>query len=87
MNDGKWKEIQYVKVGDEIELPEGGSAFVKEVFDNGEQEIVKIHLEDGTFFECTEEHRWYVYNHISTEFEWVQTKNLEHGEYSMIYPE
>lgn len=87
MANGEWVNISRIAIGDSIELPDGTSALVNQVFDNGEQEIVKIHLKDGTFFECTAEHRWYVFNHSSGALEWVATKNLNDGEYSMISSE
>jgi hypothetical protein len=85
MKDGSMKQIDQVNVGDWIK-GYAGDVEVTNVFDNGNQELVKVHLEDGTFFECTPEHRWLVYDHSSGEDVWVMTKELENGSYSMITP-
>lgn len=86
MKDGSWRQINQVVVGDSVRLPDGSSALVSNLFDNGQDEIVKIHLQDGTSFECSKNHRWFVYNHKTDGFEWVETSALSEGEYSMVDP-
>ena len=86
MSDGSWKPIDQFVIGDVVMLPDGSSALVSNLFDNGLSEIVKIHLEDGSFFECSINHRWFVYNHKTDNFEWVETSALSKGEYSMVDP-
>lgn len=87
MSDGTWKDICNIVIGDQVNLPDGTSALVNQVIDNGEREIVKIHLKDGTFFECSSEHRWFVFNHTTNECEWVATKDLKGGKFSMLSPD
>lgn len=86
MEDGSYKQIDQIVIGESIKLPDGSSALVTNLFDNGQDEIVKIHLQDGTTFECSSNHRWFVYNHKTDGFEWVETSVLSEGEYSMIDP-
>lgn len=86
MKNGSWKEISSINEGDLVKMPDGSSSQVNAVFENGEQEIVKIHLEDGTFFECSENHRWYVLDHDKNVFRWVTTKDFKTGNYSMVSP-
>ncbi len=56
---------------------------VSNTFDQGEQEVLKIELEDGTFLESTPNHKWLVFNRSSGEREWVMTKDLT-GDHGMI---
>lgn len=85
MNTENWKNIQDICPGEKIKF-NNEEVEVLANYSNGKQEIVKIELDDGTFFECTEEHRWYVFNHKTNDFEWILTKDLNNGEYSMIDP-
>lgn len=86
MDDGSWRQISKIVVGDEVKMPDGSSALVTNVFDNGLDEVVKIYLQDGTFFECSSNHRWYVFNHQDGVFEWVEAKDISKGDYSMVSP-
>lgn len=86
MSTGEYKKIKDVVAGEEIRLGEEILPVLDNHF-NGEQELCKITLEDDTFLMATEEHRWYVFNHEKGEPEWIETKNLTKGNYSMIQPE
>lgn len=86
MEDGSWKEISQIVIGDVVKLPDGSTAFVSNTFDNGYDESVKIHLQDGSFFECSANHQWYVYDHDTDQFGWVKTSSLSGGNYSMVDP-
>lgn len=85
MADGSWKQISTLTPGEQIKI-EDSVVTILNVFDNGEQETMKIKMEDGTEHVCTPEHRWYVYNHNTNECEWVETQNLSSGNYSMLEP-
>lgn len=87
MADGSWKQLNQVTVGENAKMPDGSVAVISNVFDNGIQEVVKLHLEDGSYFECTPEHVWLVFNHDTNLLEEIQTRNLPLGNYSMVFPE
>lgn len=87
MSDGSWKQLNQVTVGEKALMPDGSDAVISNVFDNGIQEVVKLHLEDGSYFECTPEHVWLVFNHDTNLLEEIQTRNLPLGNYSMVFPE
>lgn len=84
LEDGSTKKLFEVTPGDIIEDGLGGTVKVTAVFDNGIQPVQKVHLEDGTFFECTSNHYWYVYNHDTDQVEWVRADQLTNGNFSMI---
>ena len=86
MATGLWKKIKDVVVGESI-IIEDDVSDVSAVFDNGEQEMVEVELEDGSSFKCTKEHRWYVFNHDKDMPEWVQSSDLQNGNYSFMQPE
>ena len=76
----QWKEMQKMTDEDQIYL-DGEYQNVLNVFDQGIQHVMKIELDDGTYLESTENHRWLVFNKETEELEWVMTKDLQdiHG--------
>ncbi len=82
IGENEWKSICEMAAGDLIYI---GEEFhhVSNTFDQGEQEVLKIELEDGTFLESTPNHKWLVFNRSSGEREWVMTKDLT-GDHGMI---
>ena len=83
MNDGSWKHIAELVKGEKISF-EGQEVTILDVIDNGVQETIEICMEDGAKHICTPEHKWFVYNLDSSECEWVEARNLESGNYSML---
>lgn len=83
MADGSWKQISEITSGEQIRF-EDQIITILDVIDNGEQETLKINMEDGTAHICTPEHRWLVFNHDSNECEWIETQYLSDGNYSML---
>jgi intein/homing endonuclease len=75
MSDSSWKNIEEIKKGDKVFI-ENGHYEVTNVFDNGEQEVIKILAEDNKWIECTPNHRWYVYNHSKDEMQCVEAQHL-----------
>ncbi|MEV7568253.1 helicase-related protein [Streptomyces tanashiensis] len=49
-----------MRVGDEVIVPTGETAVVDGVFPQGEREVWRILLSDGTAVECDDEHLWIV---------------------------
>lgn len=76
----EWKQISDFKEGDRIYL-KGEYQKILNVFDQGNQEILKIELADGTYLESTANHRWLVYNKGTDKIEWIKTSDLNenHG--------
>ena len=76
----EWKEIKDFVVGDMIYL-EGEYQQVKNIFDQGNQEVLKIILDDGSYLESTANHKWLVFNKETEILEWIETQNLKecHG--------
>lgn len=56
-----WVEMGDIQVGDAIVDPEGGEAIVTGVFPQGEKDIYRVFLADGTSTECCKEHLWLVH--------------------------
>lgn len=79
------KQIKDIEIGDKT-LFNGEWVTISNKFDNGVQDTVKINMEDGTFHRCTDNHRWLVFNHTTNNTEWVETKELNNGQYSMLRP-
>lgn len=75
-----WKEIKDMAIDDSIYL-EGEYQKVSNIFDQGVQKVLKIELDDNTFIESTENHKWLVFNRNNENFEWIMTKDLKeyHG--------
>lgn len=80
----EWKRMSDMAVGDQIYL-DGEYQNVVNFFDQGNQEVLKINLEDGGYLESTAAHRWLVMNNQTNEFEWVRTDELSDN-YSMVDP-
>lgn len=80
MSENEWKPISEIIAG-EILYFEGENITVSNTFEQGEQEVMKIELEDGSFLEATPNHKWLVFNKASGLREWVMTKDLteDHG--------
>ncbi|MEU1179788.1 helicase-related protein [Streptomyces sp. NPDC005820] len=49
-----------MQVGDEVVVPDGEIAFVDGVFPQGEREVWRLVLSDGSSVECDDEHLWIV---------------------------
>lgn len=49
-----------LKVGDEIVVPDGEIALIDGVFPQGEREVWRLVLSDGSHVECDDEHLWIV---------------------------
>ncbi|MFF7983747.1 helicase-related protein [Streptomyces sp. NPDC007901] len=47
-------------VGDEVVVPEGDIALIDGVFPQGERDVWRLNLSDGSFVECDDEHLWIV---------------------------
>lgn len=78
MEDGTWKAISDIKVGDSIVY--SGKAYpVMSVYDNGVQEVVKINLVDGTWHCSTPNHKWLVMNHELGEMEWKTATDIRNS--------
>lgn len=84
LETGEKVALKNISIGDNIDAGDGTFTTVTNIFDNGNQEVVRVHLEDGTYFECTEEHRWLVYNQDKDLIEFVETRNLKNGNYCML---
>lgn len=84
MKDGSWREISTLNVGDQVKLPNGSSTPITNVFHNGKDEIVRVYLDDGTFFECTKDHKWLVLDTKTKETKWIATNELSRNRYAMI---
>ncbi|MFE6363678.1 helicase-related protein [Streptomyces sp. NPDC057806] len=55
-----YRRMGDVSVGDEIVVPDGEIALIDGVFPQGEREVWRLVLSDGTSVECDEEHLWIV---------------------------
>ncbi|MGW3101789.1 helicase-related protein [Streptomyces sp. NPDC001100] len=49
-----------LEVGDEVVVPDGGIALIDGVFPQGEREVWRLVLSDGSHVECDDEHLWIV---------------------------
>ncbi|MFE9678775.1 helicase-related protein [Streptomyces sp. NPDC006259] len=49
-----------MEVGDEVVVPDGGTAVVDGVFPQGERDVWRLVLSDGSSVECDDEHLWIV---------------------------
>ena len=89
--DGGKIAIENIKVGGMVETSKGYRK-VTNVFNQGEQHVVKIKLTDGSVFECTANHRMAVYNEryhsltgvlsgsVFTLYTWKKAQDLKQGE-------
>jgi len=82
MDTGHWKKISNIKPGEKVSVF-GKSYEVKNVFDNGKQEVYTIKTPLG-HHTSTAEHRWMVYDHSDKKIKEVMTKDLMKGKYSFI---
>ncbi|MGX1272583.1 helicase-related protein [Streptomyces phaeoluteigriseus] len=55
-----FRRMGEMEVGDEIVVPDGGIAVVDGVFPQGEREVWRLVLSDGSSVECDDEHLWIV---------------------------
>jgi len=65
-NKEKLKVLTFNEEKEKLEWKE-----IKDYFNNGKKELLKIELEDGSFLKCTKEHKIYTKNRG-----WVEAKNL-----------
>jgi ribonucleotide reductase alpha subunit len=70
--------IEDINIGDEV-LTTRGYKRVKNVFNQGEQEIYKIITENG-IFKCTKNHKMAVYDKNNSNYQWITTENLNQGD-------
>jgi len=49
-----------LRVGDEVVVPDGETAFIDGVFPQGERDVWRLLLSDGSSVECDDEHLWIV---------------------------
>ena len=70
--------IEDINIGDEV-LTTKGYKKVKNVFNQGEQEVYKIITGNGVF-RCTKNHRMAVYDKNNSNYEWIATENLNDGD-------
>lgn len=54
-----WKEMGQIKVGDVVISPDNQRVAVKAVFPQGEKDVYKVTLSDGTSTECCMDHLWF----------------------------
>ena len=55
-----WKNIEALKVGDEVAAGDGSWTKLKGVFHRGPQQIFRVEFSDKTWIECDHEHLWQV---------------------------
>lgn len=67
-----WARMGDLSVGDEVVVPQGGSAHVEAVFPQGEREIFRVVFEDGAEVRADGDHLWPV-RHIKTHEERLMT--------------
>src|SRR5206468_12028211 len=58
-----WKTMGMIEIGEEVINPEGGTARVTGVFPQGERDIYRVRLSDGSTTECDLDHLWQVRRH------------------------
>jgi superfamily II DNA or RNA helicase len=71
-----WTIMGELKIGDVVSTPDGGTAEVLDVFDQGPQDIWRIPLSDGSIVESTLDHLWTVKSTLYPQRGW-QTLSLE----------
>jgi hypothetical protein len=81
-----WKQISEIIPNQDKIIFEDQEIDILNLFDNGKQHTMKIEMEDGTEHISTPEHRWFVFNHDTNQTQWVETKDLKYGNYSMLKP-
>jgi len=74
MEDGTWKTIGSLKVGDNITSPKGNIEKIKGVYDKGIKPTYELTFADGRKTECCEDHLWKIYNKNFKHY-----KNSENG--------
>ncbi len=55
-----WKQMGDIRTGDEVVNSQGGVARVTGVFPQGEKDIYRVTMSDGSSTECCDEHLWLV---------------------------
>ncbi|MEE1834045.1 helicase-related protein [Streptomyces sp. SP17KL33] len=55
-----FRRMEDVRVGDEVVVPDGEIALVDGVFPQGERDVWRLVLSDGSSVECDDEHLWIV---------------------------
>ncbi|MCZ9346569.1 DEAD/DEAH box helicase, partial [Streptomyces sp. TRM76130] len=60
LTPGGFRRMGELKVGDLVVVPEGGTAPVDGVFPQGERDVWRLVLSDGSSVECDDEHLWFV---------------------------
>ncbi|MFJ6611933.1 helicase-related protein [Streptomyces sp. NPDC091289] len=60
LTPGGFKPMGELRVGDEVVVPAGEVAIVDGVFPQGEREVWRLLLSDGSSVECDDEHLWIV---------------------------
>lgn len=75
---GSFKAIQDIKVGEQV-MTNNGWKPVLNVFEQGEQEVIKIKHING-YIECTPNHRMAVLTDVYGNFKWKEAVKLEEGD-------
>ncbi|WP_254666021.1 helicase-related protein [Streptomyces sp. WMMB 322] len=60
LTPGGFREMREIGVGDEVITPSGEPAPVEGIFPQGEREVWRLTLSDGSTVECDDEHLWLV---------------------------
>ena len=75
MEDGSFKEIQLIRVGEKVKTKDGVNEVVNtwnpETLEEGTPECYEIEFEDGSKVVCSDKHKFLVNG------EWVEAKNLK----------
>ena len=74
MEDGSFKEIQLIRVGEKVKTKDGVNEVVNtwnpETLEEGTPECYEIEFEDGSKVVCSDKHKFLVNN------KWVEAQNL-----------
>lgn len=75
MEDGSFKEIQLIQVGEKVKTKDGVNEVINtwnpETLEEGTPECYEIEFEDGSKVVCSDKHKFLVNG------EWVEAKNLK----------
>lgn len=56
-----WTTMGEIKVGDFVSTPDNKTSKVIQIHEQGIQDIYRVHLYDGRYVDCTEDHLWLVH--------------------------
>lgn len=81
MDDGKYKNIEDIRVGDYV-MTLAGEKAVEEIY-SFDKPTVSIEFEDGSVIECSEDHRFYIGNEtddFNDNKNWIYAKDIISGD-------